>query len=287
MVPLVAGLSSLLDGIDLIICDIWGVLHDGLSLHQDAADALLQARTDGVQTVFLSNAPRPRHYVIDQLLNMGLPHSLTNKVVTSGGLARDDLRRNHQGHQVYHVGPKSDENTIEDLDIVQVDRPEDADVILATDLDFRDVEHHRDWLRPAAEKGVPFICANPDRIVHVGDRLIACAGAVADLYIEMGGPVVFYGKPEKASYLACFETAGLSIDTPANRVLMIGDSARTDIAGANALGYKSVLITGGIHRDGFAAQWAQGYGDLAAKQVLSAIKPFDELPTWLMRSLTF
>lgn len=248
-VKLAGGLKDMMPETDLVICDLWGVMHDGLKLHAPAVAAIANARKSGAHTVFLSNAPRPRTYVRDHLLQMGLPASLADLVVTSGGLARDEVREKYAGARLYHLGPESDRNTIEGLPIDEVKHPDDAEIILSTDLDFRDVEAHEDWLRKAAEKGVPFLCANPDRIVHVGERLHPCAGAVADIYANMGGDVHWFGKPTPHALRSCLKEVGLPQDTEGSRVLMVGDSLQTDMAGAGAAGYQGLFIMGGIHRD--------------------------------------
>jgi HAD superfamily hydrolase (TIGR01459 family) len=247
-VRLPAGLSEVASGLSLVICDLWGVMHDGIRLERGAVAAISEARAAGLETVFLSNAPRPRTYVREHLLSMGLPAPLADKVVTSGGLARDEVREDYAGARLYHLGPESDRNTVLGLPVEEVAHPDEAEVILATDLDFSDIEAHRHWLQRAAEKGVPFLCANPDRMVHVGEKLYACAGAVADLYSEMGGEVHWFGKPTAKALRSCLKEAAMPQDTPGERIIMIGDSLQTDMAGAKAAGYRGLFITGGIHR---------------------------------------
>ncbi|MFC3052440.1 TIGR01459 family HAD-type hydrolase [Kordiimonas pumila] len=247
-VALIKGLQEMTEDLDLIICDLWGVMHNGISPFAAAVHAIESARNAGIQTVFLSNAPRPRTYVRSHLLEMGVPHSLTDYVVTSGGLARDEVRRSFVGKHLYHLGPETDRNTIADLPVTEVKTPAEADVIFATDLDFGRVEDHRGWLANAAQRKVPFLCANPDRVVHVGERLFQCAGAVADLYTTMGGEVRWFGKPTAYALKSCIKEVGLPESTPGNRILMIGDSLQTDMAGAYAAGYDGLFIAGGIHR---------------------------------------
>ncbi len=250
-IALPKGLGALASDLKLIICDLWGVMHNGESPYVAAIDAIGQARRAGIQTVFLSNAPRPRAFVRQHLVDMGVPEALTDFVVTSGGLARDEVRTQFQGKKLYHLGPQSDQNTIEGLPVDLVDRPDDADVILATDLDFHRVEDHRSWLAGAASRGVPFLCANPDRVVHVGDKLYLCAGSVADLYARMGGDVHWFGKPTAYALQSCLGECGMDANTDPNNILMIGDSLQTDMAGAAAAGHKGLFIAGGIHRDDY------------------------------------
>lgn len=245
------GLQNVAEGLELIICDLWGVLHNGESPYVTAINAIAAARMAGIETVFLSNAPRPRGFVRAHLLDMGVPEDLVNYVVTSGGLARDEVRAEFAGSKLYHLGPRSDQNTIDGLPVDLVDHPDDAEVILATDLDFKRVEDHRPWLAGAASRKVPFLCANPDRVVHVGDQLLLCAGSVADLYDRMGGEVHWFGKPTAFSLMSCIAECGLAQDTDPGSILMIGDSLQTDMAGAEAAGCRGLFIAGGIHRDDY------------------------------------
>jgi len=247
-VSLPSGLRDIADELKLIICDLWGVLHNGESPYLTAINAIATARSTGIETVFLSNAPRPRSFVRAHLIAMGVPENLANYVVTSGGLARDEIRAQFAGSKLYHLGPASDQNTLEGLPVDFVDHPDDAEVILATDLDFGRVEDHRPWLAGAASRKVPFLCANPDRVVHVGDKLLLCAGSVADLYERMGGDVHWFGKPTAFSLLSCLGECGLAENTNPASILMIGDSLQTDMAGAAAVGCRGLFIAGGIHR---------------------------------------
>lgn len=259
-IPVWDGLEDKLSAYDLLTIDLWGVMHDGITLHHDAVDAVLNARAAGVKTCFLSNAPRPRHQVRGHLAEMGMAPELLDFVVTSGGLARDYVRDHANGARLFHLGPNGDHDTVEGLPVDLVHDPDQADVILATDLGHYDIDGHVARLRGAAERGVPFLCANPDRIVHVGDQLIPCAGAVADLYEKLGGPVHWFGKPTKEALLACVAEVGMEFKGAGNppRAMMIGDSLQTDIAGAHAAGFDGCLIASGIHRDDLMAHISAG-----------------------------
>jgi HAD superfamily hydrolase (TIGR01459 family) len=282
------GIEEHLGRFDLIICDLWGVMHDGVNLHREAEKAISCARHAGVRTVFLSNAPRPREFVRQHLIEMGLDKGLTDFVVTSGGLARDEVRDHFSGANLYHMGPESDHNTIEGLPVSFVDHPDKADVIFATGLDFSMPEQHRDWLMMAAGRNTPLLCANPDRIVHVGDKLFYCAGIIADLYEEMQGPVKWYGKPMPYAFNACLKEVGKA-EVSADRVLMIGDSMQTDIAGAVGVGFKSLLVTSGIHRQDLMQFTDGGCEKLSSEKFHQAlnIKPNRQgyVPTALIRDL--
>jgi len=280
-------LSDISPTLGLVICDLWGVMHNGITADPAAIDTITKLRAQGVASVFLSNAPRPRYHVRGLLVKMGMPKQLTDLIVTSGGLARDAVRAEFRGSKLYHLGPKEDHNTVEGLPVDLMDDPSDADVILATDLDFHDIKKHESLLSGARDRGVPLLCANPDRVVHVGDKLHACAGAVADLYSEMGGPVRWFGKPTPEALLSCVGEAGLSnIDN--NRVLMIGDSLQTDIAGAHAAGFSSLLIAGGIHRGEWQATLAAlNTGKLSIPNFHKIYGDGKPSPDWVMHSLAW
>lgn len=287
-IPVWSGLAQGASEFDLIIFDLWGVMHDGIALHRDAETAVLKAREAGVKTVFLSNAPRPRHHVRQHLAAMGLNTDLLDLVVTSGGLARDFVRAHGAGKRLYHLGPGSDHNTIEGLPVDLVDRADAADLILATDLDHHDVEAHAEMLREPAERGVPFLCANPDRVVHVGARLYPCAGAVADLYEAMGGPVHWFGKPTAAALEACVTEVGMTLDTlDRDRVLMVGDSLQTDIAGADGAGFKGMLVASGIHRDALKANMTGNPDHIDGAWFREHVAGDRPVPHVVMRRLTW
>lgn len=280
------GLRDIASELSLVICDLWGVMHNGLQVNPAAIEAITKVREAGVASVFLSNAPRPRYHVREQLMRMGMPEALTDYIVTSGGLARDAVRDHYVGAKLYHLGPEGDRNTVEGLPVDEVKHPDEADVILATDLDFRDVKKHRSWLKNACEREVPLLCANPDRVVHVGEKLYTCAGAVADLYEAMGGPVEWFGKPTAESLHTCVGERGLSSSIDSNRVIMIGDSLQTDITGARAAGYSSLFIAGGIHR----AEWplvekALHQGELSKSAFHEIFGPAKPRPTYTMKFL--
>lgn len=247
-IPRLDGVSVWAAHITHMIVDIWGVLHDGRSLFQPAVDALVQARAAGLQTCLLSNAPRSRAVVRDHLLSMGFPKALTDLIVTSGALARDMVRSDWQGAAMYHMGPISDRDAAVGLPVTDVSDIAAADFIFATGLDFPTQDQHRPMLEAARARDLPFLCANPDRVVHDQGRLLYCAGYIADLYEALGGSVHWFGKPNPVSYLGAMKEMGLAAEAAGPAILMVGDSLQTDIAGANAVGVSSLHIAGGINR---------------------------------------
>jgi HAD superfamily hydrolase (TIGR01459 family) len=241
------GLSAIADRYDAIICDVWGVLHDGLHAHPGVPEALTAFRRHG-PVVLVTNAPRPSGPVVRQLESLGVPHAAFDGIVSSGDVVRSHLIA--AGHRaVYHIGPMRDRPLYEGTAIKIVATPEDADVIVAAGMRDDDVDKpddYRDELARCLATGTPFVCANPDIIVERGAGFVWCAGALARLYDEMGGHALQFGKPHPPIYEAALrivtERAG---DAP--RVLAIGDGLPTDISGANAQGFDVLFITEGIH----------------------------------------
>lgn len=249
---ILSGLSDIIDRYDGFILDLWGVLHDGCKAYPDTVGTLEALKSAGKKTVLVSNAPRRNTVVIEKLESMGIGRDLYTGIVTSGEVTWGALRTRH-GARIFFIGQRDKDSSIyEGTGTTLAQTPEAADLLLVSGVrDFSDTpEQYEDILKRSRAKNLPFICANPDRIVHVGDQLVVCAGTLADRYESMGGAVEWYGKPYPAVYTAAFEVLG-GMDKP--RVLAVGDSIVTDIAGASGIGIESLLITGGIHRDDLMA----------------------------------
>ena len=250
MMDFPAGLSALSDRYDVVLCDVWGVIHNGVVSFPEACDALTKwAETKG-PVVLISNAPRPSFDVVPQLDGLKVPRSAWNAFVSSGDATRA-LLEPHRGTKVWKIGPERDGPLWAGFDLTLAG-PEDADFILSSGLydDETEVpEDYRERLQVAADRGLLFICANPDRVVQRGDRLIFCAGALADLYESLGGRVVMAGKPYAAIYdLALIEAEKL-LGRPVDRarVLCIGDGVITDVKGAHDQKLACLFIAKGIH----------------------------------------
>ncbi len=256
--PYLPGIADLVSDYDGFVLDLWGVLHDGVSLHAGVADTMGHLAAAGKCFVMLTNAPRRAWVVSEQLVSMGMPETLSRPVVSSGEatwrdlLSRTDPWYAELGRRCYHVGPERDENLFDGLDIKRVDALENADFILNTGpwRDGERVEDYEDCLSTGARLGLSMICANPDLQVIRGGKRIICAGALARRYEALGGAVRYLGKPHAAIYDYCFEQLG---GVERRRILAIGDSLRTDIAGAAAAGIDSALVVGGIHAEELGA----------------------------------
>ena len=257
LAPQIGTLREISDRYDAILCDIWGVLHNGLTSFAEASRCLASFRHRGGIVVLLTNAPRPSAIIARQLLKLGVLPDAFDAIVTSGDVTIR-LIEERIDDPVLHIGPARDLGLFQAVEEATGRRPalvplEDARYALCTGLrdDVKETPEDYDAeLRALATGSMTFVCANPDIIIHRGDALVFCAGALARRYEDLGGSVVYAGKPYPPIYhraMALAEGArGARIDAP--RVLAIGDGMRTDIAGAAAAGFDTLFITGGIHR---------------------------------------
>jgi HAD superfamily hydrolase (TIGR01459 family) len=253
----IAGLSEISGRYDLILCDIWGVLHNGVASFAEASDALVSFRRRGGAVVLISNAPRPSPPIARQVLKLGVSPDAFDAVVTSGDVTIG-LMEQQAGNQVLHIGPERDLTLLDAVAEATGARPrlvslEDAQYALCTGLRNDEAETLDDYepeLQAMSVRDMTMICANPDIVIHRGDTLIYCAGALARRYEELGGSVVYAGKPYAPIYDRALTLAehiqGAPIEK--HRVLAIGDGMRTDIAGAARAGLDVLFVTGGIHR---------------------------------------
>src|SRR6202165_1892822 len=232
-------LRDLVGGVEVVLSDIWGVVHNGLEAFPEACEALHSFRAQGGTVILITNAPRPADSVQRSLRKMGVADETYDAIVSSGDLTRHFVA-DHPGKKMFWLGPERHSSIYRGLDPVMAPL-EQADYIVCTGPFYHETESAEDYRRmmlQARERQLTLICANPDIVVERGDRLVYCAGAIAELYREPWGEGIFYGKPhrpiyERAMALAA-ERQGHAIEL--NRVLAIGDSVRTDLAGAHGFG---------------------------------------------------
>jgi HAD superfamily hydrolase (TIGR01459 family) len=280
--PEITGLRSIIARYDLILCDLWGVMHNGVNAIPGANDAVTRAREAGVTVMMISNAPRPGPVVAKQIEGYGVPKSAYDDVVASGDVTREELIA-RPGAKVFHLGPQRDLPNYEGLDLTLVDF-DHADLIVCSGP-FNDAddqpEQYRELLTRAKARGLTLICANPDIVVERGDRLVWCAGALAAIYDEIGGKTIYAGKPHKQIYEIALKRAaklrGKEIDR--KRVLAVGDGLRTDILGAARNGFDSLFIARGIH----AADLQGEDGAQDASKLAKAFSDVGATPTGVMR----
>ncbi len=252
----ISKLSEISDRYDVILCDIWGVIHNGLKAFPEAVDALSAFRKQGGRVILITNAPRPSAPIHAQLLAFGVASEAFDEIVTSGdvtvGLIAERILE-----PVLHIGPTRDLSLLEAAAKEAGIQPrqvllEEARYVLCTGLRDDEVETPESYdgeLSALASRGLLMICANPDMIIHRGDKAIYCAGALAQRYQDLGGRLIYAGKPHRPIYARALQLAERSFGGPIDRrrVLTIGDGMKTDIAGAAASKLDALFITRGVH----------------------------------------
>ncbi len=279
-----AGLKEVAGIYDGFILDLWGVVHDGVKPFPWTVETLTRLKEANRIVWMLSNAPRRSHTVIARLTAMGIGPELYDGIMTSGEAAWLALKNQYLakwGKRCYHLGlADKDGSVYESLGVTLVENPDDADFLMATGVDdFADpAEKYLPVLEACLAAKLPMVCANPDRVVHVEDQLVICAGTFADIYTAKGGEVVYFGKPHATVYRLCGEGMGVQ------KVLAIGDGMQTDIEGAAGAGLDSVLITSGIHRDAFPVTPTGETDFTGGGKFLQA---YPARPTYLMSGLVW
>ena len=246
-------LSEIFNTYDTFVIDLWGVIHNGITLNKKAIEAVDQLNKKSKKLVFLSNAPRPSAKVIDFLLKMKMDKKYLSNVMTSGEAAMHAINQNKFGKKFFHLGPPRDAAVFEKVkeNITTIDNcdfilctglfDEDDPDLNKTQLHDNDLDYYKNFLIKHVSKKL--VCTNPDLTVHRGDKEEYCAGYIAKIFEELGGKAIYYGKPHKEIYDMCFKTN--------EKVLAIGDNLRTDIKGANNLNKDCLFISNGVHRSEF------------------------------------
>ena len=250
MTLLIDGLAAISSDYDVVFCDVWGVIHNGVKAFTGPCEALARWRRERGPVLLVSNSPRPSRDVIDQLDSLGVPRSAWSDLVTSGDATRAMLAARAPG-PAHCIGPERDSSLYDGMGLT-FSIMREAQFIVCTGPVDDEVDVPGDYVesfREGVARGIEMICANPDRIVQRGDRLVYCAGALADLYGELGGPVTMAGKPYGPIYDLSFAKARAMLCRPVDRsrVLAIGDGVQTDLAGAEAQGMDALFIAAGIN----------------------------------------
>ena len=285
MPHLIPHFSTLAPGYDVVLCDVWGVVHNGVTAFPQACDALKRARAGGATVVFITNAPRPGAAVARQIERFHVPRDSYDAIVSSGDITCSVIA-SRPGQTLFHMGPERDRSIFTGLD-VQFAPLERADYVVCSGLDDDEVETpeaYRARLEIMLKRKLFMVCGNPDVVVERGDRLVYCAGSIADLYAGMGGEVLYAGKPYRPIYeMALAKAEGLTGRKPAaSRVLAIGDSMRTDFAGARDFGVDFLFVTSGIHADELGTRDRPASAALKAKFAAAG-----DLPKAVMRQLVW
>ncbi|PVH30035.1 TIGR01459 family HAD-type hydrolase [Pararhodobacter oceanensis] len=257
MTQLISRLDDIAAPYDVLLCDLWGCLHNGKALYPEAVAALQRFRERGGAVVLLTNAPRTRHAVKKRLDAMGLPADAYDLIVASGDATQEAMLSGAAGRKLWHLGPGKDADLFEIIPEWLQDQPpielvplEEAEGIICTGPfdEFNDApEDYRAQFLYAKTKGLKMLNANPDLVVDFGETRLICSGALAALYDEMGGEVLSFGKPHPPIYdFARRELAKIGARSESDAMLAIGDGVRTDIRGAQAEGIDAVFVTGGL-----------------------------------------
>ena len=260
-IALVPGVAALAPRYDGFILDLWGVIHDGVAPLPGAIDCLRALNAARKRIALLSNAPRRADDVVRRITSIGVPSGLYHEVMSSGEEAWQRLARRDEpfyqalGRHCLHIGSERDMEIRNGLELVFVDDADTADFVLNTGPAGWDdtVEDYVPVLRRALARDLPMVCANPDLVVQHGDRLALCAGALAQWYEAEGGRVRWHGKPYPSVYETCLGLIGIA---DRRRILAVGDSLRTDVAGAAAAGIDCLFVIGGIHAEEFGGNGA-------------------------------
>ncbi|MGV1870697.1 TIGR01459 family HAD-type hydrolase [Agrobacterium rosae] len=277
----IATLGDITSQFDVILSDVWGVLHNGVSVFPDAAIALEAARKAGKTVVLITNSPRPAPGVIAQLRAFGVPDSAYDRIITSGDVTRELIAEGPK--KVFLLGPERDLPLLEGLD-VEIAPEADATAVVCTgffDDETETPEDYTDMLKGFIARSVPMICANPDLVVERGERIIPCAGAMAAYYEQLGGEVRIAGKPHSPIYEACLAAAKeVRGEFSKDRVLAIGDGMPTDVRGAIAAGLQLLYVSDGIH----AAEYTLN-GETDESLMNTYLKSQNAAPGWWMPRL--
>jgi HAD superfamily hydrolase (TIGR01459 family) len=276
-VPLIERFAPLAADYDVLFCDVWGVVHNGVAAFADACDALARFRSGGGTVILLTNAPRPAAAVARILDRFGVPRTAYDAIVSSGDVTRGVVEQK-LNESMFHIGPSRDLPIFDGLNVIFAPI-ESADYVVCSGL-FDDTtetpESYREMLGLMRARRLFMVCANPDVVVERGDTLIYCAGAIADAYGALGGEVLYCGKP----YMPIYETALEKVASlrggtrpPLNRVLAIGDSVRTDLSGAAAFGLDCIFVTSRLHAEAYGSREAPDVAALNAMFAAAGVTP--------------
>jgi HAD superfamily hydrolase (TIGR01459 family) len=261
---------------DVLLCDVWGVVHNGVAAFPEACDALMQFRAAGGTVILITNAPRPGAAVGRILDRLAVPREAYDAITSSGDVTRG-IVESRPSERLFHLGPPRDLPIFVGLDVVFAPI-ESADYVVCSGL-FDDAtetpDDYRELLAAIRRRGLFMVCANPDVVVERGDTLVYCAGALADAYAARGGEVLYCGKPYAPIYEAalCAAARLRASAVPLARVLAIGDSVKTDLIGAAAFGIDSMFVLSGIHADDLGGREASDLAGLGATFAAAGVAP--------------
>lgn len=243
-------LEAIIERYDAVFCDVWGVIHNGVHAFGEALSALKKARQSGKAVILITNSPRPRQGVVLQLASLKIGADIYDDIVTSGDATRHLIKEAPK--KIFHIGPDRDLSLFDGLDVELCEEFEAAAVVCTGLFDDENEtpDDYVELLQRLKSRNLPFICANPDIIVHHGDKELWCAGALARAYEQLGGRTLIAGKPHRPIYdLAMKKLAENKGVVEKKRILAIGDGIMTDVKGGQQYGLDTLYISGGIHQN--------------------------------------
>jgi HAD superfamily hydrolase (TIGR01459 family) len=270
---------------DVLLCDVWGVVHNGVVAFPEACSALMRAREQRRAVVFITNAPRPGEAVTRQLDKLGVPREAYDAIVSSGDVTRSVIQ-SRPGQTLFHMGPERDHSIFTGLEVTFAPL-ESADYVVCSGLDDDETETPEDYrarLELMLKRKLFMLCGNPDVVVELGDKLVYCAGAIDDIYRSKGAEVLYAGKPYKPIYDMALSKAATAAgkSVPLARVLAVGDSVRTDLKGARTMGIDFLFVTSGIH-----AEELGGREEPDAEALKSILTAAGDAPKAVMKQLVW
>jgi HAD superfamily hydrolase (TIGR01459 family) len=274
---LIERFEPLARGYDVLFCDVWGVIHNGVAAFAPACDALARFRAGGGTAILITNAPRAGAAVVRILDRFGVPREAYDAITSSGDVTRG-IVAGRLNDNLFHLGPRRDLSIFDGLD-VKFAPLDAADYLVCSGL-FDDTTetpaNYRGMLEAMRARALFMVCANPDIVVERGDTLVYCAGALADAYAALGGEVLYCGKPHAPIYQAALAAAAAvrhGAAPPLSRVLAIGDSVRTDLTGAAAFGLDCLFVTSGLHAEAYGSRSAPDLKALTAVFAAAGVMP--------------
>ena len=253
--------SEISDNYQVLICDLWGCLHDGKVSFEKALQALKTFRENNGLIVLVTNAPRSQYSVEKQINKLGINKSHYDLLLTSGELTSELLGTNHKNKiKSFHIGITNNHSVFENIKRynktleIEIVTLADAEIIVCTEP-FNPVsdtlDNYNDILSEGVKRGLPFVCSNPDLVVDIGDKRELCAGSIAERYESLGGQTSYLGKPHSTIYEKVYQFVSTKIELEKNKFLCVGDGINTDIKGAGFESLDSLLIIGGLLRNDF------------------------------------
>ncbi len=277
MPEIIERFAPLAGAYDVLLCDVWGVVHNGVAAFAAACEALMRFRAGGGTVILITNAPRPGVWVQKYLGRLAVPRDAYDAIMSSGDVTRGVVEQ-RVTERVFHLGPQRDVSIFAGLDVAFAS-VDNADYAVCTGLfdDERETpDSYRELLATMQARSLFMVCANPDIVVERGDDLVYCAGALADAYGVLGGEVLYCGKPHAPIYEAALGKAAAFRGgdvPPLQRVLAIGDSVRTDLKGAAAFGVDCLFVISGIHADDLGGREAPDLSALNAVFAAAGVVP--------------